>query len=63
VVHTDMTNPYCPEMIEVASKITTPFPLRKGGVMVVTEGPRFETAAEVSFCYAGWRCGWYDFCA
>jgi len=47
VVHTDMTNPYCPEMIEVASKITTPFPLRKGGVMVVTEGPRFETAAEV----------------
>nr|WP_018963040.1 MTAP family purine nucleoside phosphorylase [Coprothermobacter platensis] len=47
VVHTDMTYPYCPEMIDVAYNVPTPFPKRKGGVMVVTEGPRFESAAEV----------------
>jgi 5'-methylthioadenosine phosphorylase len=47
VVHTDMTYPYCKEMIDIAYGIKTPFPMHKGGVMVVTEGPRFETAAEV----------------
>ncbi|NPV88628.1 MTAP family purine nucleoside phosphorylase [Coprothermobacteraceae bacterium] len=47
VVHTDMTYPYCPQMIDVAYSLRAPFPIRKGGVMVVTEGPRFESAAEV----------------
>jgi len=49
VVHCDMTVPYCPELRqalmiagqEMGLKITN------GGIYVCTEGPRFETAAEI----------------
>ncbi len=49
VVHTDFTEPYCPEIRGVlrqaaqAAGIT----LHDGGTYVCTEGPRFETPAEI----------------
>ena len=49
VVHVDVTDPYCPEMREVlieASKTTTR-EVREEAVMAATEGPRFETPAEI----------------
>ncbi len=51
VVHTDVTEPYCRELrnkiIEAASKIG--FKVIPEGVYVCTEGPRFETPAEIKF--------------
>lgn len=49
VVHTDVTEPYCPEcrkvLIEAAKQVgITAHPT---GTYVCTEGPRFETAAEI----------------
>ncbi|NLW45064.1 MAG: S-methyl-5'-thioadenosine phosphorylase [Syntrophomonadaceae bacterium] len=49
VIHTDVTEPYCPELrkvlYEVASSMGTDVFDR--GTYVCTEGPRFETAAEI----------------
>lgn len=49
VVHTDMTNPYCPEsrqrVLEAGQREQAPIIM--GGVYVTTEGPRFETPAEI----------------
>jgi 5'-methylthioadenosine phosphorylase len=49
VVHVDMTEPYCPEvrkaLFEAAQQTGTN--VFEQGVYVCTEGPRFETAAEI----------------
>lgn len=49
VVHCDMTVPYCPEVREVLyqSGQQKELTIHNGGVYVCTEGPRFETAAEI----------------
>ncbi|NLJ76688.1 MAG: S-methyl-5'-thioadenosine phosphorylase [Peptococcaceae bacterium] len=49
VIHTDMTEPYCPRLRESLSQAAGNLGLihHKAGVYVCTEGPRFETAAEV----------------
>ncbi len=49
VVHTDMTEPYCPEFREILSSSASDLGLssHNGGVYVCTEGPRFETPAEI----------------
>ncbi len=49
VVHVDVTNPYCPELralIEANAKKLN-LPIHNGGTYVCTEGPRFETPAEI----------------
>ena len=49
VVHCDMTVPYCKDLrlaIETCAK-TKEYDLVNGGTYVCTEGPRFETAAEI----------------
>lgn len=49
VVHTDFTEPYCPELrkvlVETAKKLG--IKAHDGGVYACTEGPRFETPAEI----------------
>lgn len=49
VTHIDVSQPYCPEMrellIEAAEKLS--LSLHSKGVLVCTEGPRFETPAEI----------------
>jgi len=49
VTHVDFSQPYCPEMrrllIEAARKFE--LKIRDKAVLVCTEGPRFETAAEI----------------
>ena len=49
VVHVDFTQPYCPriraKVIRCLEKMDVTF--HKTGVYVCTEGPRFETAAEI----------------
>jgi 5'-methylthioadenosine phosphorylase len=49
VIHVDVSQPYCPELrkilIETARKIG--FTVRDRAVLVCTEGPRFETPAEI----------------
>ncbi len=48
VVHTDVTEPYCPDMREsIASLACGSVKLHKQGTYVCAEGPRFETAAEI----------------
>jgi 5'-methylthioadenosine phosphorylase len=49
VVHVDYTEPYCPEVREVILKAATDlkFKAHDHGVYVCTEGPRFETPAEI----------------
>lgn len=49
VVHCDMTNPYCPHLREILFRVGSDLGLRmhQEGVYVCTEGPRFETAAEI----------------
>ncbi len=50
VAHTDMTIPYCPqirsEIMKAASEIGFEN-IHNGGTYVTTEGPRFETSAEI----------------
>ncbi|PSR21730.1 MAG: 5'-methylthioadenosine phosphorylase [Sulfobacillus acidophilus] len=49
VVHTDMTEPYCQasrQKLQMAGELAD-VSLIMGGVYVTTEGPRFETAAEI----------------
>ncbi|KXA90139.1 5'-methylthioadenosine phosphorylase, partial [candidate division MSBL1 archaeon SCGC-AAA259A05] len=49
VYHVDMTEPYCPDLrnilLETAGELD--IPVRPSGTYVCTEGPRFETAAEI----------------
>ena len=49
VVHIDMTSPYCNELRHIVSSSAKDLnlPLHNGGCYVCTEGPRFETAAEI----------------
>ncbi len=49
VVHCDMTIPYCPELRAAIKKAGDEKGLKvyNGGTYVCTEGPRFETAAEI----------------
>jgi len=50
VVHCDMTVPYCPQLRDVLMQVGEEEGLimHNGGVYVCTEGPRFETAAEIA---------------
>ncbi|MGI6453482.1 MAG: S-methyl-5'-thioadenosine phosphorylase [Syntrophomonadaceae bacterium] len=49
VIHCDMTVPYCEEVRGALMKAgeSMEIELHNGGVYVCTEGPRFETAAEI----------------
>jgi len=49
VVHIDLTEPYCPELrkILVRAARSLNLPACDGGTYVCTEGPRFETPAEI----------------
>jgi 5'-methylthioadenosine phosphorylase len=49
VRHVDMTEPYCPELREVLTREALSLGLnaRNGGCYVCTEGPRYETPAEI----------------
>lgn len=49
VVHTDMTEPYCPAMSAVLHTAAQGLGIavHRGGVYVATEGPRFESPAEI----------------
>ena len=50
VAHTDMTVPYCPQIREEIMKASSRIgfsDVHNGGTYVTTEGPRFETAAEI----------------
>lgn len=49
VAHVDVTNPYCPELrhiVEDAARSLS-LPVHNGGTYVCTEGPRFESPAEI----------------
>lgn len=50
VIHCDMTVPYCPEVRNAIKKAGDERGLKvhNGGTYVCTEGPRFETAAEIA---------------
>lgn len=49
VVHTDFTEPYCPECRAILMEATREIGIsaHDGGTYVCTEGPRFETPAEI----------------
>lgn len=49
VVHVDMTEPYCPELREVLQETAEDLdiPVHASGTYACTEGPRYETAAEI----------------
>lgn len=49
VVHVDMTSPYCNKLRQYVAQLAGElnFPVHNGGCYVCTEGPRFETAAEI----------------
>lgn len=49
VVHLDVSNPYCPELRDKVVKVAEELnlPVHNGGTYVCTEGPRFETPAEI----------------
>ncbi|MEW6573271.1 MAG: S-methyl-5'-thioadenosine phosphorylase [Bacillota bacterium] len=49
VVHVDFTQPYCPELREILLRAAQSLhlPACDGGTYVCTEGPRFETPAEI----------------
>ncbi len=50
VVHTDMTNPYCSQLRELLIKVSKGLNrmVHSHGVYVCTEGPRFESSAEIN---------------
>lgn len=50
VVHIDMTEPYCPELRELLFNAAYDLRMRAhlGGTYACTEGPRFETPAEIN---------------
>ncbi|MDN5346614.1 MAG: 5-methylthioadenosine phosphorylase [Clostridia bacterium] len=50
VVHIDMTEPYCPELRRTLAEAASSIPgliVHRSGTYVCTEGPRFETPAEI----------------
>ncbi len=49
VVHVDMTEPYCSELGDILESVLKEkgFSYKSGGVYVCTQGPRFETPAEI----------------
>lgn len=49
VVHVDLTDPYCPVLRDKLSKAAKKanISIHQGGTYVCTEGPRFETPAEI----------------
>ena len=49
VIHTDVTQPYCPQLKQFLQRAAqnAALELLDGGVYVCTEGPRFETPAEI----------------
>ena len=49
VVHIDMTEPYCPEFrkLVIGAAKSLNMPLKSKGTYVCSEGPRFETPAEI----------------
>ncbi len=49
VVHVDMTEPYCIELRKIIANAaaTLKLPVKTSGTYVCTEGPRFETPAEI----------------
>ena len=49
VVHTDVTDPYCPELRSQIAEIGTRLNIHviNGGTYVCTNGPRYETPAEI----------------
>lgn len=49
VVHVDVTEPYCKRLRNVIAKCANQMnlPVHEGGVYVTTEGPRYETPAEI----------------
>lgn len=49
VVHTDVTDPYCRQLRELLMDVSRDLdrPVHKDGVYVCTEGPRYETPAEI----------------
>lgn len=51
VAHVDMTEPYCPQLRQVLAEAgrELALPLHPEGTYVCTEGPRFETPAEIRF--------------
>lgn len=55
VVHTDMTDPYCPDLRAaiVSAGNSLGQELVEGGCYLCTEGPRFETPAEITM-FASW---------
>lgn len=50
VVHIDLTTPYCPELRKIVGQAAknAGLPATISGTYVCTEGPRFETPAEIS---------------
>lgn len=50
VVHVDLTNPYCPSLREKLCKAAheVDIAIHQKGTYVCTEGPRFETPAEIN---------------
>lgn len=55
VEHVDMTDPYCPTLRGLVADTAAHLnlPLHSGGTYLCTEGPRFETPAEIR-AYAIW---------
>jgi len=53
--HVEMTNPFCPSFSDEIAKIAQNIniEMRRDGVYVCTQGPRFETPAEIK-AYALW---------
>ncbi|SMB99436.1 methylthioadenosine phosphorylase [Thermanaeromonas toyohensis ToBE] len=49
VVHTDFTQPYCPELRRILLETARELGIKAhdGGIYACTEGPRFETPAEI----------------
>jgi 5'-methylthioadenosine phosphorylase len=55
VVHTDVTEPYCPRLRGVLQQalVSAGLTVHQGGTYLCTEGPRFETPAEIRM-FATW---------
>ncbi|WP_423791948.1 S-methyl-5'-thioadenosine phosphorylase [Methanocaldococcus indicus] len=50
VVHIDLTHPFCPELTNILKEILDKNKFEyKEGIYICTEGPRFETKAEIRF--------------
>lgn len=49
VAHVSMKDPYCKDLRELLFKYDGDVEMKGQGIYVCTEGPRFETAAEISY--------------